>query len=84
MDNFLAECDRAFDGELQLYGTKYKSPGYHTTVPDGTWVRKTRANLGTRFGLVVTPALVIDGVIKSSGKLPSEEKLNSWLAGAKG
>lgn len=31
------------------------------------------------YGVMSTPALVIDGVIKSSGRLPSSEEIANWL-----
>lgn len=33
-------------------------------------------------GIMSTPAVSIDGVVKSTGKVPSREELASWLAGA--
>lgn len=31
------------------------------------------------YGVMITPALAVDGVIKVSGRLPSEAELKSWL-----
>ncbi|MEI7542961.1 MAG: thioredoxin family protein [bacterium] len=31
------------------------------------------------YGVMSTPALVIDGVIKSSGRLPSAEEIATWF-----
>ena len=31
------------------------------------------------YGVMMTPGLVIDGNLKSSGKLPSEEQIAQWL-----
>ncbi len=38
------------------------------------------------FGVMMTPALVIDGVVKVSGRVPSPAELAGWLqaAAAKG
>ena len=33
----------------------------------------------TGYGVMMTPALVIDGVIKTSGKIPSPEEIKKWL-----
>ena len=33
----------------------------------------------TGYGVMMTPALVIDGVIKTSGKVPSSEEIKKWL-----
>lgn len=31
------------------------------------------------FGVMMTPALAIDGIVKSSGKIPSKEELQNFL-----
>lgn len=31
------------------------------------------------YGVMTTPALVIDGEVKSAGKIPSEDQIKSWL-----
>jgi len=41
----LAQREKDFNPAYQLYGMPLKSPGYHTQVPDGTWVHQTRENL---------------------------------------
>ncbi len=33
------------------------------------------------YGVMTTPALVIDGVVKAAGKIPSEDQIKSWLKG---
>jgi hypothetical protein len=33
------------------------------------------------FGVMLTPALVVDGAVKYSGKVPSVEELKLFLAG---
>lgn len=35
----------------------------------------------TRFGLVTTPALVVNGELRLSGRVPSVEMLKEYLAG---
>jgi small redox-active disulfide protein 2 len=32
------------------------------------------------YGVMVTPAVVVDGEVKSVGKIPSKEEVKSWLA----
>ena len=32
-----------------------------------------------KFGIFSTPAVVIDGVIKSVGKVPTKEEVRAWL-----
>lgn len=36
------------------------------------------------FGVMVTPALAIDGEVKSSGRLPAREELVTWFREAAG
>lgn len=33
------------------------------------------------YGVMTTPALVIDGEVKAAGKIPSEDQIKSWLKG---
>jgi small redox-active disulfide protein 2 len=35
-----------------------------------------------KYGIMMTPGLVIDGVVKSSGSIPKDEQLIAWLKGA--
>jgi small redox-active disulfide protein 2 len=35
-----------------------------------------------RYGIMMTPGLVVDGVLKSSGRIPKDEQLLSWLGGS--
>ncbi|MDP3428677.1 MAG: thioredoxin family protein [Humidesulfovibrio sp.] len=35
-------------------------------------------------GVMSTPAVVIDGVVKSTGKVPSKEEIAAWIDGAAG
>lgn len=32
------------------------------------------------YGVMMTPAVVVDGDVKSVGKIPSKEEVKSWLA----
>jgi small redox-active disulfide protein 2 len=32
------------------------------------------------YGVVTTPAVVVDGEVKSVGKIPSKEDIKSWVA----
>ena len=34
----------------------------------------------TNYGVMMTPVLVIDGQIKTTGKIPSAEDIKQWLA----
>ena len=35
-----------------------------------------------KFGVMVTPALVIDGQVKASGRIPPSTEIASWIAAA--
>lgn len=35
-----------------------------------------------KYGIMMTPALVIDGVVKSVGYIPKDEQILEWLNGA--
>jgi small redox-active disulfide protein 2 len=34
-----------------------------------------------QFGLLMTPGLVVDGVLRSSGTIPTDDQLAEWLKG---
>lgn len=31
------------------------------------------------FGVMITPALVVDGVVKVAGKIPKVEEIKEWI-----
>ncbi len=33
----------------------------------------------TNYGVLMTPALVIDGVVKVAGKVPKAEEIKEWI-----
>ncbi len=35
------------------------------------------------FGVISTPAVVVDGQVKSSGKVPKKEEIKDWIRQAK-
>jgi len=35
-------------------------------------------------GIMSTPAVAVDGKIKSTGKIPSKDEIKSWIGGADG
>ena len=39
----------------------------------------TDINKIIKYGVMVTPALVIDGKVKVAGKIPNKEKIKSWI-----
>ncbi len=40
----------------------------------------TDINVITGFGVMMTPALVVDGEVKVVGKVPSVEEIKQWLS----
>jgi small redox-active disulfide protein 2 len=32
-----------------------------------------------RYGVMITPAVVIDGCVRASGRIPSKEEFKQWL-----
>ena len=34
-----------------------------------------------KYGIMMTPGLVIDGVVKSAGVIPKDEQLLAWMKG---
>jgi hypothetical protein len=48
----------------------------------GTWLSSGLANKSNRlpFGVMTTPALVVDGTLKASGRLLTAEKIKAFLA----
>ena len=33
----------------------------------------------TKYGVFLTPAVVIDGEVKSTGKIPTTEEIKAWI-----
>jgi len=33
----------------------------------------------TNYGVLITPALVVDGVVKVAGKVPKLEEIKEWI-----
>jgi len=42
-------------------------------------IKLTDINKIIDYGVMVTPALVIDGDVKVAGKIPSKEKIIKWI-----
>jgi len=40
----------------------------------------TDINVITGFGVMMTPALAVDGEVKVAGKLPTVEEIKQWLS----
>ena len=46
---------------------------------DAEIVKVTNLNDIANYRIMVTPALVIDGIVKTVGKMPSAEEIKKWL-----
>lgn len=49
------------------------------TGADATVIKVTDINQITDYGVMITPALVLDGQVKVAGKIPSPEAIAEWL-----
>jgi small redox-active disulfide protein 2 len=49
------------------------------TVKDAEIVKITDTNKIVEYGVMLTPAIAIDGVVKSYGKIASVEEIKKWL-----
>ena len=45
LTEYLKSCESGYSSEVAMLGTKWHSPGYHTRVPNGEWVHRTRESL---------------------------------------
>ncbi len=45
LSEYLSENDKAYSPELAMIGSAFHGPGYHSQVPDGTWVHSTNGSL---------------------------------------
>ena len=46
---------------------------------DATVTKVSNINQITDYGVMITPALVIDGKVKVAGKIPTAEAIAAWL-----
>jgi small redox-active disulfide protein 2 len=60
-----------------LYGNVRKAATELGIRPEIEHVRDL--NKITDYGVMSTPALVVDGKVKSSGRIPSVEEIKGWL-----
>ena len=50
------------------------------TGVDAEVVKVTDINEIMEFNVMVTPALAIDGEVKSAGRLPGQDEIKGWLS----
>lgn len=49
---YLDECGRRYSEEHAMLGQNFHSPGYHTTIPSGTWAHPVVPSLDYALGLL--------------------------------
>lgn len=52
LDKYLAYLEPNYSSEHQMLGTTWNGPGYHTKIPNGTWVHTTRGSLEYALALL--------------------------------
>jgi len=86
LEKALEEWERGFDANLGLTGRPFKSPGYHTKVPDGAWVHPTLDNLKYAVALLESgtrehvdrACRIIDVVLGLQDVDPRRETYGIW------
>jgi hypothetical protein len=58
----LSYFNHGFNPQISMWGSELHSVGYHTTLPDGTWVHHTRESL------VYAILLLQSGVESNAGR----------------
>ena len=58
----------------ELAGQAVKESGIEAEI-----TKVTEINEIMNYGVMITPALVIDGEVKSAGKIPGLEEIKNWL-----
>lgn len=43
-------------------------------------VKVNKINDIMNYGVMITPALAIDGVVKAAGRIPSKEEIKNWIS----
>ncbi|MGZ3536004.1 MAG: thioredoxin family protein [Thermodesulfobacteriota bacterium] len=65
-----ANCNRLYQNAVEAA----KQSGKEVEI---TKVEDIKAIMG--YGVMSTPALVIDGVVKTTGKIPKVEEIKGWI-----
>ena len=65
-----ANCNKLYQNALEAV----KQTGKEIEVTKVEDIKKIMA-----YGVLSTPALVIDGVVKTAGKLPKAEEIKEWI-----
>ena len=59
---------------VELAGQAVKESGIEAEI-----TKVTEINEIMNYGVMITPALAIDGKVKIAGKIPSLEEIKNWL-----
>ena len=86
LDAYLAHCAPNYSDEHAMLGQKFRSPGYHTKIPDDTWVHTTRGSLEYAVALMARgqdqdiqrAAKVIRKVISLQDQNPKSRTCGIW------
>jgi len=65
-----ASCNKLYQNALEAV----KQSGKEVQVVKVEDIKKIMG-----YGVLSTPALVIDGVVKTAGKLPKAEEIKAWI-----
>ena len=65
-----ASCNKLYQNALEAV----KQSGKEVQVAKVEDIQKIMS-----YGVLSTPALVIDGVVKTAGKLPKAEEIKEWI-----
>ena len=65
-----ARCNKLYQNALEAV----KQSGKEVQVAKVEDIQKIMS-----YGVLSTPALVIDGVVKTAGKLPKAEEIQEWI-----
>lgn len=52
LKEYLAACEPRYSAQCHMIGVQFKGPGYHSQVPDGTWVHETRESADYAIALL--------------------------------
>ena len=86
LEETLADYDGRYSEEHRMVGAKYKGPGYHTKVADGTWAHQVREALDYAVALLATDdagrheraAGVVAKVLTLQDTCPASESYGIW------
>lgn len=86
LDNYLAHLDPNYSNEHQMLGTAWNGPGYHSKIPNGTWVHTTRGSLDYALALlargraedVLRAENIIAKVISLQDQRPQSRSRGIW------